>query len=167
MAHHSPAQLILGVFATADRAVAVRDRLRTAERSGVIDIVHVTLLRRDQDGSLSVLQAGEPGGSSSLASILRLICGPGPRGPGVRRLSELAGAIPPGSSGIAALIEHRWLDDLRTLLESASAETLTEALKSVIAGALGEGRDLVVTAGAANWHAGPLPTLADLSSTSV
>jgi hypothetical protein len=160
----APLQIILGVFASPNRASAVRRTLRESERAGVIDVVSLALIKRDLDGSLELLEARASSDWStartgSLSGILQLLWGPTHDASSSARLHGLAQALPPGSSAIAALIEHRWVDDVRALMEEAGAKTVTEALKSEIAAALAERRDLVVTAGAADWRAEPLRRL--------
>jgi uncharacterized membrane protein len=160
--HEAPLQIILGVFASPTRASDVRQTLREAERLDLISIVGMTLVRREEDGRLEFLESrtGCPQRSgSSLSAILRLMCGSTQQASSSVRLQELAEALPAGSSAIAGLIEHRWVDDVRALMEEAGADVLTQALKSEIAAVLAEGRDFVVTAGAADWRAGSLQRL--------
>src|SRR5262249_52005790 len=153
----APLQVILGVFASPTRADEVRLRLRENERLDLIEIGGLASITRDDDGRLEVLESRTPvvgieQRAGSLSGILRLLWGPS-------RLQELATALPPGSSAIAALIEHRWVDDVRALMEEAGADTVADVLKSEIAAALAEGRDLVLTAGAADWRATALERL--------
>jgi uncharacterized membrane protein len=156
--------MILGVFASPDRANVVRRRLRESERLELIGIVSLALIKRDEKGRLEVLEAGHSSSdtrdwSGSFGEILRLMWGPTEDASTSARLHGLASALPPGSSAIAALIEHRWVDDVRALMEEAGSDTVTEALKTEIAAALAEGRDIVVTAGATDWHPSPLGRL--------
>jgi uncharacterized membrane protein len=164
MTHEAPLQMILGVFASPTRASAVRQKLRESERLEVISIVSLALIKRDERGRLELLEARTSSDwserqSGSLYGILRLLWGPTQDASSSLRLHGLAEALPPGSSAIAALIEHRWVDDVRALMEEAGARTVTEVLKSEIAAALAERRDLVVTAGAADWRADSLQHL--------
>lgn len=155
MSNESPLQLILGVFASADRAIVLRDKLRAAERSGVIGIPYLTAMQRDDDGTLHLVEVGaDPGQAGSLAAILHFVCAPGGTPSDRRRLADLAQALPNGSSAIAVLLEHRWVDEVRELIESAETSAVTGVLTTAIAGALDEGRDLVLTAGAADWRTG-------------
>jgi hypothetical protein len=162
--HEAPLQMILGVFSSPTRAKAVRRKLRESERLEVISIVSLALIKRDEGGRLELLEARRASDwserrSESLSGILRLLWGPTQDASSSARLHGLAEALPPGSSAIAALIEHRWVNDVRALMEEAGADTVSEALKSEIAAALAERRDLVVTAGAADWRADPLRRL--------
>jgi hypothetical protein len=79
------------------------------------------------------------------------------------RVHGLADSFAPGTSAIAALIEHRWVDDVRALMEEAGEETVAEALRSEIEAALAEGRDLILTAGGADWRAMPPAALRSLA----
>jgi len=158
--HEAPLQVILGVFASPTRAGEVRLKLRENERLELIEIVSLALIKRDDDGRLEFLESRSAWGgierrAGSLSGILRLVWGPSSSS----RLHELATALPPGSSAIAALIEHRWVDDVRALMEEAGADTVADVLKSEIAAALSEGRDVVLTAGAADWRTAGLERL--------
>ena len=156
--------MILGVFASPDRATAVRLRLRESERLKLIGIVSLASIKRDVDGRLELLEARKASNwthdrSGGFYGILGLMWGPTPDASSSSRLHGLAEALPPGSSAIAALIEHRWVEDVRALMEEAGAETVMEALKAEIADALADGRDIVVTAGATDWRPDPCKRL--------
>jgi len=129
-------------------------KLRESERLDAIAIVGLASIARDDDGRLELVEATSGSGrlehgAGSWPGILRLVWGPSPA-----RLQGLAAALPPGSSAIAALIEHRWVGEVRALLEEAGSEAVEDALKAEIAAVLAEGRDVVLTAGAATWRAG-------------
>jgi hypothetical protein len=167
MTDEAPLQMILGVFASPHRASAMRLKLRESEQLGLIDIVNLVIIERDRDGPLDLVEGGDTSNGvhdrgGSFFVILRLLLGPTPDESSAARLSGLAEALPPGSSAIAALIEHRWVQGVRAALEEAGADTVTAVLKSEIATALGEGRDVVLTAGAVEWGPGPLQHLRGL-----
>jgi hypothetical protein len=160
--------MILGVFTSSDGASAVRGVLRESERRRVIGIVCLALIKRDRDGRLELLEARRTGNSmddrsGSFSDILRLMLGSAPNDSGGSRLSRLADSFSPGTSAIAALIEHRWVEDVRALMEEAGEETITQALRTEIAAALAEGRELILTAGGADWRALPPTVLASLT----
>jgi hypothetical protein len=156
--------MILGVFGSPDGAGAVRGTLRESERRRLIGIVGLALIKRDDEGRLEVLESRRAGDwvddlPGSFPAILQLMLGPIGDVSSSTRLRGIADALSPGSSAIAALIEHRWVDDIRALMEEAGAETITEALRSEILDALASRRDLVLTAGGADWRAVPLRRL--------
>src|SRR5262249_19502041 len=161
-------QMILGVFASSDGAGAVRGVLRESERRRVIGIVCLALIKRDQDGKLELLEARSTSNwmsdrSGSFAAILRLLLGTNGDGTRSARLSGLADSLAPGTSAIAALIEHRWVEDIRALMEEAGDEVVTETLRTEIAAAVAEGRDLILTAGGADWRTIPASRVASLA----
>jgi uncharacterized membrane protein len=160
--------MILGVFTSSDGASAVRDVLRESERRKVIGIVRLALIKRDQEGKLDLLEARNRGNglddpSGSFAAILRLMLGTAGQATSSARLHGLAESFAPGTSAIAALIEHRWVEDVRALMEEAGEETVMEALRTEIEAALAEGRDLILTAGGADWRAMPPAALRSLA----
>jgi hypothetical protein len=154
--------MILGVFASPERAKNVRLTLRQSERRRLIGIAGLALIERGHDGRLELLESRRASdwieeGSGPYVSILRLMCGSSPGDPGCSRLLELADAMPPATSAIAALIEHHWVEDVTALIQEAGEETASATVRSEIGAALAAGRDLVLTAGAADWRAGPPP----------
>jgi hypothetical protein len=155
---HAPRQLILGVFASADGAGAVRGALRESARREVIGIVSLATVKRDGDGRLELLQArsgpDRDDDHDPLLAILEVILGRPCDAATCSRLCTLAEALPPRSSALAALIEHRWLDDIRALMEEAGPDAVAAALSAEMTSALGSGRDLLVTAGATGWPGG-------------
>ena len=158
--------MILGVFTSPDGASAVRGVLRESERRKVIGIVCLALIKRDQEGKLELLESRSDGAwiddpSGSFTAILRLMLGTTTHA--TTRLHGLAGSFAPGTSAIAALVEHRWVEDVRALMEEAGEETVADALRSEIEAALAEGRDLILTAGGADWRAMPPAALRSLA----
>src|SRR5690349_18597786 len=114
--------MILGVFTSPDGASTVRGVLRESERRRVIGIVSLALIKRDDQGKLELLEARSKAPaaddrSGSFDAILRLMLGSNSA-----RLHGLADSFAPGTSAIAALIEHRWVEDVRALMEEAGEE---------------------------------------------
>ncbi len=62
------------------------------------------------------------------------------------RLKQIGDALPPGSSALIAVIEHRWVKDLENQLSEAGAEVMTETISADIAEQLEAGRDVAYTA---------------------
>ncbi len=142
----------------------MRKALRESARQNVIDIVSLALISRDPDGRLELIETRGTSdwneqSSGPFPAILRLMFGPSGHASATSRLYGLAESLPPRSSAIAALIEHRWVEDVRALMEEAGSDTVEQVLRSEIGAALAEGRDLVLTAGAADWRAVPLERL--------
>jgi hypothetical protein len=160
---HAPQQVIFGVFGSSERADAVRRKLKQSERHSVIRVLSLTLIKRDRAGRVEVLEAKhgratqQPTGP--FPAILELMLGPTPEASSCSRLRGLASALSPGTSAIAALIEHRWVQDIRAVMEEAGPDTVAEAMKSEIVAALATNKDLVLTAGSAAWQLAPVADL--------
>ena len=61
------------------------------------------------------------------------------------RLERLGEDMPPGSSAIIAVVEHKWVEDVQDALAEAGAD-ITEALGADIASQLEAGHDFAYTA---------------------
>lgn len=154
----APCQLVLGVFRSAERADAVRGALRESARRRLIAILALATIKRHPDGRVEVIEARHGTTSpdelpGSLPAMFRLMVGPTDDASTSTRLQAVAAGLEPDSSAIAALFEHRWVDDVRSLLEEAGADAVTDALRTEVSRALASGRDLVLT-DRADWRTG-------------
>lgn len=148
--------MILGVFSSAKRASAMRRRLHESERRRLIDIVSLAQITRGRDGKLALVETRCADDSlhdhrGPFPAMLRLMVGPTADASSFSRLHGIGDALEPDTSAIAAVIEHRWVEDVRALMEEAGADAVAETLKDEIGAALSEGRDLLLTAGAPDW----------------
>jgi uncharacterized membrane protein len=61
------------------------------------------------------------------------------------RLKELAESMPPGSSALVAVIDHRWVAEVERELAAQNARIVREELEAELAQALQSGQDFVFT----------------------
>ena len=54
--------------------------------------------------------------------------------------------MPAGSSAIVAVVEHKWVDDVRAAMEQAAADVVTESVAAELAEQLEAGHDVAYTA---------------------
>jgi hypothetical protein len=112
------------------RVMAELERLREA---GVVRLVDVLLVRRDEDGSFETLPAppgSAPGSGTLAADILGAGAGTGTgtgtgADPGEVGWS-LADAVEPGGVAAVALLEHTWATQLVDAIGAAGGRSLGE-----------------------------------------
>ena len=103
--------------------LAELDRLRDA---GVVRLVDVLLVRRDEDGGFDTLPP-PPGAAPDLGRIAAAVLGADED-----TLAEdgktwsLADAVPPGGVAAVALLEHLWAEPLVAAIGSAGGRALGE-----------------------------------------
>ena len=108
--------------------LAELDRLRDA---GVVRLVDVLLVVRDEDGGFQTLPP-PAGAHADLGRLAAELLAVSPDGDGAPETVEgdtwsLADAIPPGSTGAVALIEHTWAAPLVASIRNAGGRPLDEA----------------------------------------
>lgn len=104
------------------RVMAELERLREA---GVVRLVDVLLVRRDEDGSFETLPAppgSAPGSGTLAADILGAGAGADPDEAGW----SLADAVEPGGVAAVALLEHMWATQLVDAIGAAGGRSLGE-----------------------------------------
>ena len=168
-----PVQLIVAAYNDENAADEAWKTLKSAKWSGIIDIDNMAKIRRDEKNKLHIKEQGDPGGGKGavigavLGGILGSIAGPlgavvvgGATGAAVggvtakyhdsgipnARLKEIGDALPPGTSAIVALIEHKWVAELQAELEAEAEDVIVHALSADIAEQLAAGKDVSVTA---------------------
>ncbi len=167
-----PIQLVVAAFNEEKGADEALKQLKIAKWSGLIGIKDAAVIRRDAKNKIHIKDVRDVGGGRGSvagglfgAAIALLTGGAGlvlagatgalvgglaakkiDMGLPNKRLKELGEALKPGSSGIVAVIEHKWVADLEKELAEAGATVLTEALKADIAQQLEAGRDVGYTA---------------------
>jgi len=132
----------------------------------VIEVLSLTLIKRDGRGRIELLEAknrGAADGAGPFQAILGLMLGSTREASSCSRLHEIARALEPGTSAIAALIEHRWVGDVHAMMEEAGPDTVAEAMKCEIASALATRQDLLVTAGSTGWQVAPVAELDEVA----
>jgi len=99
-------------------------RLREA---GVVRLVDVLLVSRDQDGAFDTLPA-PPGFDPDLGRIAAEVLGEGePEGSPTDDTWSLADVVAPGGLAAVALIEHLWAGPLVEAIRGAGGRPLAEA----------------------------------------
>jgi hypothetical protein len=127
----APVQVLVVGFESptfSGEVLAELDRLRDA---GVVRLVDVLLVVRDEEGSFQTLPP-PPGARADLGRLAAEFLAAAPDGDGAPETSEgdtwsLADAIPPGSTGAVALIEHTWAAPLVASIRDAGGRPLDEA----------------------------------------
>ena len=108
--------------------LAELERLRAA---GVVRLVDVLLVARDENGAFETLPP-PPGADTGLGRVAAEILGLPEGGDGESEAIEgdtwsLDDAVPPGSMGAVALIEHRWAQSLVESIRGSGGRLLDEA----------------------------------------
>lgn len=167
-----PIQLVVAAFTEEKGADEALKQLKQAKWAGLIGIKDAAVIRRDAKDKVHIKDVRDVGGGKGSvagglfgAAIALLTGGAGlvlagatgalvgglaakkiDMGLPNKRLKELGEALKPGTSGIVAVIEHKWVAELEKEMAEAGAAVLTEALKSDIAQQLEAGRDIGYTA---------------------
>ena len=102
--------------------IAELTRLREA---GVVRVVDVLLVRRDEDGTFNTL-APPPGVDPSLGQVATDILGGRNEPPVDGDAWSLSDVVEPGSVAAIALIEHMWASPLVDAITSAGGRPLGE-----------------------------------------
>lgn len=130
-ARTGPVQVIVVGFDHPSFTGEVLAELARLREAGVVRLVDVLLVRRDDDGSFETLPA-PPGADPELGRIAADLLGthdtPGSPDddPAVEGAWSLADAVPPGGVAAVALIEHLWADSLVGAIRGAGGVTLAE-----------------------------------------
>lgn len=101
--------------------LAELDRLREA---GVVRLLDVLLVRRDEDGAFETLDP-PPGSDPGLGRLAAEILG-GEDGETGDDTWSLADAVPPGATAAVALIQHLWAEPLVGAIRAAGGRPLGE-----------------------------------------
>ncbi len=103
--------------------LAELDRLREA---GLVRLVDVLLVRRDEDGGFDTLPP-PPGADPALGSLAAAIFGGGEdEATGGPSTWSLADAVPPGEVAAVALLEHLWAGPLVDAIGAAGGRPRAE-----------------------------------------
>jgi len=165
-----PVQVAVAAFKDEKAADEALAELREAKWAGLIGIREAAVIRRDEKNKLHIKEPKDWGGGKGavvgglVGGFIGLLAGPvgliGITGAVVgglaaklrdsgipdERLKQIGDALPPGSSALIAVIEHRWVNDLENQLSEAGAEVMTETISADIAEQLEAGRDVAYTA---------------------
>jgi len=166
-----PAQVVCAVFNDEDAAKAALVGLKEAKRENILGIQNAAVLRKDERGKLHIKETADMGGGkgatiggvigagigaiAGAALVAPLVVGAligglaaklrdsGFANVGLERFGE---DMPPGSSAIIAVVEHKWVEDVQEALAEAGADAITEALGMDIASQLEAGHDAAYAA---------------------
>ena len=153
MAEIGPIQYLVFGVRTEDQQKEVVQRLRSASERGTIRLIDLAYIRKTEDGSL---QQGRMSGLSEeeqrkFGTVARALVGIGATteyhrtggkfgggafldefGESVQeikeRIYEAAQDLPPGAACAIALIEHRWLLEVKEQMEQKGVVILTQGL---------------------------------------
>ena len=166
-----PVQLIVAAFKDEKAADDALKALKQAKKDKLIRIQDAAVIRKDQKGKLHIKETADVGGGKGAAfggvvgATIGLVAGPLLVVPAVvgaliggltaklvdtgfsdERLKQIGEGLEPGSSAIIAVVEHRWVEEVRKEMEEAGADLMTEALKADIAEQLEAGHEVAYTA---------------------
>ncbi|MGI9612332.1 MAG: DUF1269 domain-containing protein [Acidimicrobiales bacterium] len=166
-----PVQLVVAAFQNEDAAGEALEALKEAKRERLVGIEAAAVLRKDDNGKLHIKETSDMGGAKGaaiggvLGAAIGAVAGAALAVPIVvggligglaaalsdsgfddGRLNQLGESLTPGSSAIVALVEHQWVDDVRTAMAEAAADMATEELSADIASQLESQHDATYTA---------------------
>ena len=127
----APVQVLVIGFEEPTFSGEVLAELTRLRAAGVVRLVDVLLVSRGHDGSFETLPS-PAGADAGLGRIAAGILGVSEDGDGAPETVEgdtwsLADALPPGSTGAVALIEHTWAQPLVESIRRAGGRPLDEA----------------------------------------
>jgi uncharacterized membrane protein len=169
----APVQLIVAAFNDAEEAGRLLDDLKLGRRAGLIGIVDAAAVVKDGDGKLKITNAKHRGRrgfftGGAIGGTLALLAGPlgwaTAAGGGVigalvgkvrnvpfkASVEDLAESLSPDSSLLVALVEHRWVEMIESMVAELGAAVVREELKADIAEQLDAGGNLAFTFGASD-----------------
>ena len=127
----APVQVLVIGFDTPTFSGEVLAELGRLRAAGVVRLVDVLLVARDEDGSFHTLPP-PAGADADLGRLAAELLGVPADGDGTPHPVEgdtwsLADVVPPGSTGAVALIEHTWAAPLVATIRGAGGRPLAEA----------------------------------------
>jgi len=169
----APVQLIVAAFNDAEEAGRLLDDLKLGRRAGLIGIVDAAAVVKDGDGKLKITNAKHRGRrgfftGGAIGGTLALLAGPlgwaTAAGGGVigavigkvknvpfkANVEDLAESLSPDSSLLVALVEHRWVELIESMVAELGAAVVREELKADIADQLDAGGNIAFTFGASD-----------------
>lgn len=152
-----PVEVIVAAFQDEKAADAALKELKQAKKEKLIGIQNAAVLRKDEKGKIHIKETADMGGGKGAAlggaagAAVALVAGPAlivPVAVGAlvgglaakakdggfsdERLKKIGDGMTPGSSAIIAVVEHKWVEQVRKDLEEAQADIVTEALAADI-----------------------------------
>jgi hypothetical protein len=124
-----PVQVLVVGFDHPSFSGEVMAELGRLREAGVVNLVDVLLVRREEDGSFETLPP-PPGSDPDLGRIAAEVVGQGEgssdSAEAVQGAWSLADAVEPGGIAAIALIEHLWAGPLVDAIRGAGGQTLAE-----------------------------------------
>ena len=125
-----PVQVLVVGFDEPTFSGEVLAELTRLKEAGVVRLVDVLLVSRDENGTLETLPP-PPGADAGLGRVAAEILGLPDGGEGAPEPVEgdtwsLDDAVPPGSMGAVALLEHLWAEPLVASIRRAGGQLLDE-----------------------------------------
>ncbi|MDJ0954897.1 MAG: DUF1269 domain-containing protein [Acidimicrobiia bacterium] len=166
-----PVQVVVAAFQDEKGASDALSMLEELKRERLIGIQDAAVLRKGEDGKLHIKETADMGGVKGAAlggvagGVIGAIAGAALAGPALvgalvgglaaklrdsgfnnDRLKTVGDGLPNGSSAVIAVVEHKWVDEVRRELAEAGADAMAEALSADLAGQLEAGHDVAFTA---------------------
>jgi hypothetical protein len=120
-----PVQVLVVGFDEPSFSGQVMAELERLREAGVVRLVDVLLVRRDQDGSFETLPA-PPGSAPGSGTLAADILGAGTAADPDEAGWSLADAVEPGGIAAVALLEHTWATQLVDAIGAAGGRSLGE-----------------------------------------
>ena len=121
----APVQVLVVGFDEPSFSGEVLAELERLREQGVVRLLDVLLVRREEDGTFDTLEP-PPGSAPELGRLAAEVLGGGGDA-GEGETWSLADTIPPGGLAAVALIEHLWAEPLMGAIHRAGGHALGEA----------------------------------------
>jgi uncharacterized membrane protein len=166
-----PVQVVVAAFQDEKGAADALSMLKELKRERLIGIDDAAVLRKDEKGKLHIKETADMGGGKGAAlggvagGVIGAIAGAALAGPALvgalvgglaaklrdsgfdnDRLKTIGDGLPPGSSAIIAVVQHKWVEEVRRELTEIGADATAEAVGAGVAEQLEAGHDVAFTA---------------------
>lgn len=166
-----PVQVVVAAFQDEKGAGDALSMLKELKAERLIGIQDAVTLRKDDKGKLHIKESADMGGGKGAAiggvagAAIGAIAGAALAGPALigalvgglsaklrdsgfdnDRLKTVGEGLTPGSSAIIAVVEHKWVDEVRKELAEMGADAMAEAVSADLASELEAGHDVAFTA---------------------
>lgn len=166
-----PVQIVVAAFQDENAANEALNELKQLKKAKLIGIQNAAVIRKDEKGKIHIRETADMGGGKGAAiggvagAAIGLLAGPAlvvPVAVGAlvggltaklrdsgfsdQRLETLGEGLKPGTSAIIAVVEHKWVDEVRKEMEEEGADLVTAALQADIAAQLEAGHEVAYTA---------------------
>lgn len=175
-------QLIVAAYETEDGAKNAVAELKKAKKDKLVAITDAAILRKDAKGRVHITETADMGGGQGAAfggvvgAAVGAIAGAALAGPVAigalvgglaaklrdsgfdnKRLARLGRSLPPSSSALVAVVDHKWAKKIVKGLEKTGADMVTAELAQSIADQLEAGHEvayavLAADQGLAAWE---------------